>query len=175
MLHKSATERYAKLKRDFSRLMQNFNRDDLDNFVQTANSLRQWIQRDETLLAEQKAALERFVVPESLDWQICNQLANHQKHGDSSPRHKGRGKDTAPEVRVTGIEITDGARGVHVPPSMKVVGAGEEISIEWEGRKESALAFVIRTFRHFEYIFELALLRPEERVAHSLTDTLLMH
>jgi hypothetical protein len=46
MLHKTIEERYEKLKKVFARLMQQFNRDDLDDFVPTANSLREWIRRD---------------------------------------------------------------------------------------------------------------------------------
>src|ERR1700683_3181229 len=80
MLHKTAEERYEKLKKVYARLMRQFNRDDLDDFVLTANSLREWIRRDGTLTSDQKAALDRFVVDASLDWQICHQLANNQKH-----------------------------------------------------------------------------------------------
>jgi len=83
MLHRTARERYEKLKKVFTRLMEHFNLDDLDDFIQTANSLREWIRRDGTLTQEQKAALERFVVDPSVDWQICNQIANHQKHVSS--------------------------------------------------------------------------------------------
>jgi hypothetical protein len=91
MLHRTARERYEKLRKVFTRLKRNFNRDDLDDFIQTANSLPEWIRRDATVTAEQKAALERFVVPESLDWQICNQIANQQKHVlKASPRSKAR-------------------------------------------------------------------------------------
>ena len=36
MLHKTAQERYTKLKKVFARLKSNFNRDDLDDFIQTA-------------------------------------------------------------------------------------------------------------------------------------------
>ena len=51
--------------------------------------LREWIRRDVTLTPEQKSGLERFVVHESLDWQICNQIANQQKQVDARPRYKG--------------------------------------------------------------------------------------
>src|SRR6266568_561940 len=43
----------------------NFNRDDLDDFISTANSLREWIRRDPTMSQEQRDHLERFVVPAS--------------------------------------------------------------------------------------------------------------
>jgi hypothetical protein len=88
MLHRSAQERYEKLKRVFNRLMDRFNRDDLDDFIQTANSLPEWIRSDGTLSREQKDALERFVVPQSLDWQICHQVANVQKHVKPNRRSK---------------------------------------------------------------------------------------
>jgi hypothetical protein len=41
MLHKNSRERYGKLKKEFRRLMQHFNVDDLDNFIATANSMPQ--------------------------------------------------------------------------------------------------------------------------------------
>jgi hypothetical protein len=173
MLHKTAEERYEKLKKVFARLMRQFNRDDLDDFVLTANSLREWIRQDGTLTSDQKAALERFVVDESLDWQICNQLANHQKHLGARPRSRKHRLTVAPIPRVTAVEVKPGAKGLSVPPSMQIVGAGEEISIECEGRRESALAFVIRTFRHFHYIFEVAPIPPSERVIQNLNELLL--
>jgi hypothetical protein len=55
---------------------------------------------------------------------------------------------------------------------MRVFGAGDEIEIECDGRRESALAFVIRTFRHFHYIFELAPIPPSQRVIPTLTQIL---
>jgi hypothetical protein len=159
MLHKTAQERYDKLKKEFIQLMARFNRDDLDNFVQTANSLREWITHDSALNHEQKAALQRFVVDESLDWQICNQIANHQKHRRSKPRSKAR-RATASVPTVKSVDMKPGGTGFSVPPSMRVVGAGDEIMIEIEGNRESALAFVIRTFQHFYYIFEVAAIPP---------------
>jgi hypothetical protein len=72
MLHTTALERYAKLKRVFARLMNRFTVDDLDDFIQTANSLREWIEQDASLLPEQKDHLKSFTVPQSIDWQICN-------------------------------------------------------------------------------------------------------
>ena len=174
MLHKTALERYEKLKKVFARLMDHFNRDDLDDFVQTANSLRDWIRRDDGLTDDQRAALERFVVNESLDWQICNQIANSQKHQDSNPRFRKHGRnDLASIPKVKTVNVKPGGRGIVVPPSMQVVGAGEEILIDCDGRQESGLAFVVRTFRHFHYIFELAPIPPTERVVPSLSDLLL--
>jgi len=173
MLHKTTEERYEKLKKVFARLMRQFNRDDLDDFVLTANSLREWIRRDGTLTSDQKAALEKFVVNESLDWQICNQLANYQKHVGAKPRSRRRRMSLASIPRVTDVEVKPGAKGFSVPPSMRIVGAGEEISIECGGQRESALAFVIRTFRHFHYIFEVAPIPLSERVIPNLNELLL--
>jgi hypothetical protein len=170
MLHRTAQERYEKLRNVFTRLKKNFNRDDLDDFIQTANSLREWIRRDVTLTSEQKAALERFVVPESLDWQICNQIANQQKHVDARPRTKARQARAGSIPSVKAVRVKPGGTGFIVPPSMRVVGAGEEITIEYDGNSESALAFVVRTFRHFRYIFEVAPIPLGERVIPSLTD-----
>ena len=65
VLHKNAKDRYDKLKKIFRRLGSNFNRDDLDDFISTANSLREWIRRDPTMSQEQRDHLERFVVPAS--------------------------------------------------------------------------------------------------------------
>jgi hypothetical protein len=171
MLHRTAQERYKKLKKVFTRLMARFNRDDLDDFVQTANSLREWIRRDDTLTQEQKAALERFVVDQSLDWQICNQIANHQKHRSSRPRSKAR-RPPASIPTVNAVQVKSGGTGFVVPPSMRVFGAGDEIVIEYDGNRESALAFVVRTFRHFHYIFEMAPVLPSERVIPTFTELL---
>jgi hypothetical protein len=65
MLHKTAEDRYQKLRNVFARLKKHFNRHDLDDFIVTANSLREWIWQDATLAPEQKAHLEAFVVPEN--------------------------------------------------------------------------------------------------------------
>jgi hypothetical protein len=161
MLHRTSQERYEKLKRVFARLMQQFNRDDLDDFIQTANSLREWIKHDNTLLSEQLAHLERFVVPESLDWQICNQIANAQKHAKANPRSKKR-RNAPPFPTVTVAEVKRGA-GFVVPPSSRVIGAGEEIVIQYDDRRESALGFAVRTFKHFHYIFEMAPIPVDQR------------
>jgi hypothetical protein len=173
MLHKTAQERYEKLKAVFSRLMHHFNRDDLDDFILTANSLREWVRHDQTLLDEQKAALERLVVDESLDWQICNQIANSQKHVHKTPRYKRRGPAPKPIPLVTAVEVRPGSGGFAVPPTMQIVGAGEEIMVECAGRRESALAFTIRLFQHFRYIFEVAPIPQSERVLRNLNEVLL--
>lgn len=149
MLHKNATERYEKLKKVFRRLASNFNRDDLDEFISTANSLREWIRRDPTMSQEQRDHLERFVVPASLDWTICNEIANQQKHVTPQTR-------AGASTLVKNVSVKTKGAGFRVPPSMRSFGAGEEILIECDGKQESALAFVVRTFRHFHYIFEVA-------------------
>ena len=163
MLHKTAQQRYDKLRMVFARLMERFNSNDLDDFILTAHSLRQWIERDDKLTVDQKSALKRFVVDESLDWQICRQIANHQKHGGSW--------DLMSIVKT--VQVKPGGPGFAVLPSMRVVGAGEEIVIEYDGDRDSALAFAIRTFRHFHYIFEVAPIPPSERAAPDLAELLL--
>ena len=163
MLHKTAHERYQKLKKVFTRLKANFNRDDLDDFMQTANSLREWIRQDPTLGVEQKAHLERFIVPESVDWQICNQIANQQKHvGHANPRRKKYAPP--PSLIVKAVRYNQQGPGFMVPPSMRIIGAGEEITIECDDRFESALGVVIRIFGHFHYIFEVAPIPTEKRI-----------
>lgn len=171
MLHTTARERYETLRNVFARLKKNFNRDDLDDFIQTANSLPGWIRRDPTVTPEQEAALERFVVPESVDWQICNQIAHQQKHVlKANPRSKKRQAEKRSIPTVTAVQTMPGGTGFAVPPFMRIIGAGDEITIEWDGTRESALAFVIRTFQHFHYIFEMAPLPPGQRINRSLTD-----
>jgi hypothetical protein len=167
MLHKTSLERYQKLKKVFDRLKATFNRDDLDDFVQTANSLREWIRQDMTLAAEQKDHLERLVVPESVDWQICNQLANQQKHvRRANPRRKR--SSGHPSLVVKAVRISQQGAGFLAPGSMRIIGAGEEITIEWDDRRESALAFAIRLFRHFHFIFEVAPIPLQRRAPTNL-------
>jgi hypothetical protein len=171
MLHRTAQERYEKLKKVLARLMENFNRDDLDDYILTANSLREWIRQDDTLMPEQRAHLERFVVTESLDWQICNQIANAQKHVKGQPRSKKRPSGPA-ITRVTVLDVRPGGTGFLVPEIGRVFGAGDEIVLDCDGKREDALGFVVRTFRHFHYIFELAPVPLETRIIPSLTDIL---
>jgi hypothetical protein len=171
MLHRTAQERYAKLKNVFTRLKNNFNRDDLDDFMQAANSLREWIELDPSMNSEQKAHLERFVTPQSVDWQICNQIANQQKHvRQANPRTKKGSQQSLPTVKVKAVDFKEGGTGFIVPPSMRIIGAGEEITIEWNDTRESALAVAIRVFRHFYYIFEVATTPLQNRVHASLAD-----
>jgi hypothetical protein len=172
MLHKTAQDRYQKLRNVFARLKKHFNRDDLDDFILTANSLREWIRQDATLTPEQKAHLEAFVVPESIDWQICNQIANQQKHAGQAKRRAKKDARRA-GATVKAVHVKRDGTGFMVPPSMRIVGAGEDITIECDDQTESALALVIRIFRHFHYIFELAPIPPEERVRVSFANDIL--
>jgi hypothetical protein len=163
MLHKNSRERYTKLRKVFRRLMRNFNLDDLDEFIATANSMPEWMKNDPSLTQERRDALARFTVPESLDWQICNQIANRQKH--VKPQRQGG----AP-LQVNSVQIHSGGRGIWLRTSPLVIGAGEEVFIDYGGRKESALAFVIRTFKHFHYMFEMAPVPPAQRHIPTLSD-----
>jgi hypothetical protein len=172
MLHTSAQERYEKLKRVFSRLMRNFNRDDLDDFIQTANSLREWIKQDESLLPEQRKHLEGFTVPESIDWQICNQIANAQKHVKRNRYFKmGRNGVVASIPTITVLEFKARAgTGFFDPQSRRIIGSGDKIILGVNGQREDALGFVIRAFRHFHYIFEIAPIPVEQRVIPAMLD-----
>lgn len=172
MLHASSDERYRKLKRVFSRLMRNFNRDDLDDFIQTANSLREWIEQDESLLPVQKEHLQGFTLPQSIDWQICNQIANVQKHVKSNKRVKGRkGQDTPSIPVISVLDIRSGAgKGFFHPQLGCIIGSGDEIVLGVDGQREDALGFVVRAFRHFHYIFEIAPIQVSQRDIPSMTD-----
>jgi hypothetical protein len=165
MLHRTSSERYEKLKMHFRRLMQNFNVDDLEDFILTVNSMPVWMENDPSLVQEQRDALARFTVDGSLDWQICNQIANRQKH--VRPQRQG-----GPALRVNSVRVNRGGRGILLrsAPSARVIGAGEEISVDYSGTQESALAFVIRTFRHFHYMYEMASIPPAQRQIPSLSD-----
>jgi len=164
MLHRSAQERYAKLRRVFVRLLNHFNTDDLDDFIQTANSLREWIKLDPSLSAEQREHLERFTVPESLDWQICHQIANAQKHVKMT-RYVKRSIKGGQIPAITVLSVKKGAaKGFIEPPSLRLFATGDEILLEVDGQQQDALGFAVRTFRHFHYIFELAHLPVDQRL-----------
>jgi hypothetical protein len=164
MLHKTSQERYEKLKRVFARLMEHFNTDDLDDFVQTANSLCEWIKRDDTLDQEQKDAIERFTVDRSLDWQICHQIANRQKHLGADRHLNAQLAAGIPVVK--GVHTERGlARGFVHPPSSRIYAAGDDIQIELDGGPHSAVGFVVRTYRHFHYTFEVAPIPLDQRSA----------
>jgi len=159
MQYETAHERYEKLKRVRSRLMVHFNRDDFDDYIQVANSLHDWIKTDPTVSREQRRGLESFVVPESVDWQICHQLANTEKHRRPRlPKHR-----LTPFVKSVHYEPGKG-RGVALPPSMKIIGAGDEITIDHDGGRTSGLSFVARTFGQFYSIFEVIPIPLDQRV-----------
>jgi hypothetical protein len=165
MLHKNSRERYDKLKRVFRRLMRNFNVDDLDDFIATMNSMPEWMKHDPTLIQEQRDALARFTVDESVDWQICHQVANRQKHVKA--KNHGRRVPLVGEP-----QINPGGHGILLQStrSATVIGAGEEVYVEYCGSRESALAFVIRAFKHFHYMFEMAATAPTQRQIPTLAD-----
>jgi len=167
MLHKNSRERYDKLKKVFRRLMERFNVDDLDDFIATANSMPVWMRNDPTLIQEQRDHLERLmgkgVWGRSIDWQICSQIANRQKH--VKPDNHGQG---VPQVGEP--EIRSGGRGIWLQSPARIVGAGQEIYIEYRGQRESVLAFVIRLFKHFHYMFEMAEIPPAQRKIPTLAD-----
>jgi hypothetical protein len=160
MLHKTSQERYEKLHVQFLRLMRHFDKEGLDDFIQTANSLREWILQDATLSQHPKDEITRFAVSNGIDWQICHQIANSQKHGG---RASDRGKaKNAPSLVVKDAHVAKGGSAGFVFPQMKMrtFGSGDAIMIEYEcdGKRatESALAVAFRTFQFFYYIFELA-------------------
>jgi hypothetical protein len=132
MLHTTSQERYEKLHSQFLRLMRHFDKEGLDDFIQTANSLRDWIRRDQSLSQHQKDEIERFTVPNGIDWQICNQIADSQKHGGpTTPRGK------SPKSRalvVKNAHVKKGGSAGFVFPEMKTrtFGAGDDIKIEYE-------------------------------------------
>jgi hypothetical protein len=162
MLHKNTQERYAKLCADFRRLMHHFDRDGLDDFIQTANSLVTWIKLDDTLSQHQKDELARFTIPNGIDWQVCNQIANRQKHPKPD-------RNLRAALEVKSVQINQASEtGFRFPSFPRAFAAGDKIMIDYEcGGKivsEPALAFVVRTFRQFYYIFELAPLPIGQRM-----------
>jgi hypothetical protein len=156
MLHKTSLERYEKLKRKFRCLMRKFNHDDLEDFILTANSMSEWMERDPSLVQEQRDAIARFKVPESLDWQICRQIANRQKHG---PKPGGSG------LGVNSVSVKPSGPGLLLQSGKtpRIIGAGEDIAIDYGGTQQSALAFAIRTMKHYHYMFEMAPIPPAQR------------
>jgi hypothetical protein len=165
MLHKNSRERYEKLKMQFRRLMRNFNHDDLDDFIATANSMPEWMKHDPSLTQEQRDAIARFTVEGSIDWQICHQIANRQKH--PKPQRPG-----GPALQLKSVNINPGAHGFFLQSSLSapVIGSGEDISVDYSDFQESALAFVIRTLKHFHYMFEVATTPTAQRQTPKLAD-----
>jgi len=74
-------------------------------------------------------------------------------------------------IGVTAVSVVPGGKGFLLPPSMHGIGAGENITVECDGNTESALAFAIRTFRHYHHIFEVIPLQLNGR-AKAATMTL---
>jgi hypothetical protein len=166
MLHKNSRERYDKLKKVFRRLMRDFNVDDLDEFIATANSMPEWMKHDPSLIQEQRDALARFTVDEGIDWQTCHQIANRQKH--VKPQRPG-----GPALQVKSVNISPGGRGFLLQSTLsaRVIGSGEDISVDYSTSfQESALAVVIRTFKHFHYMFEMATIPPAQRQIPTMAD-----
>lgn len=165
MLHRTSRERYEKLKKLFRRLMWEFNVDDLEDFILTVNSMPVWMENDPSLVQEQRDALARFTVDGSLDWQICNQIANRQKH--VRPQRQG-----GPALRVNSVQVNHGGRGILLQSAQaaQVIGAGDEICVDYAGAQESALASVIRTFKHFHYMFEMAPVPAAQRQIPTLAE-----
>jgi hypothetical protein len=160
MLHETSKERYEKLHGQFILLMKHFDKDGLDDFIQTANSLTDWSRRDRSLNQHQRDEIERFAVSNGIDWQICNQTVNSQKHGGPATPRGNSSK--APDLLVKNAHVKKGSSVGFVFPEMKTrtFGAGDDIMIEYEcdGNLASdfALGVVFRTFQLFYYIFELA-------------------
>jgi hypothetical protein len=154
-----------KAEDQFRRLMRNFNHDDLDDFIATANSMPEWMKHDPSLTQEQRDAIVRFTVEGSIDWQICHQIANRQKHG--IPQRPG-----GLALQVKSVNINPGGCGFLLQSTLSapVIGSGEDISVDYSGFQESALAFVIRTFKHFHYMFEMATIPPAQRQIPKLAD-----
>jgi len=67
-------------------------------------------------------------------------------------------------------QIAHDGRGIYLPSAARVIGAGDEIYVEYCGQRESALAFVIRLFKHFHYMFEMAATPPSQRQIPTLVD-----
>ena len=110
---------------------------------------------------EQKDAVERFTVRNGVDWQICHETANRQKHFRVT-----RG------ATVASAQVKSGGAGFILPETMEVLAAGEDIVFECDWGNESASAFVIRTFKTFHYIFEMAPVPATQRKIPSFADLL---
>jgi hypothetical protein len=156
LLHKNSRERYDRLKVQFRRLMRNFNHDDLEDFILTASSMPEWMKDDPSMVQEQRDGIGRFTLPESLDWQICRQIANRQKHGPKTGGARLGVKSVSAKPSGPGVFLQSGR-------TARIIGAGEDISIDYDGTQQSALAFVIRTMKHYHYMFEMAPIPPAQR------------
>lgn len=147
MLHPTAHDRYSKLERVGDRLLNaNFNQDDVDDFFAVANSLPEFIRLDSSTSAAQRDAAKRLV--DDLDWKICHEIANQQKHFHR-PTRAG-----SPPLMVKAISVRPTA-GVLDRARMRVFGAGDDICfVQTDGTERSALAVVWRMLSHFNYIFK---------------------
>jgi hypothetical protein len=90
-------------------------------------------------------------------------LQNRQKH--VKPKHHG-----CRVPRVGEPEISPGGPGIMLQSSARIIGAGAEICVEYCGQRQSALAFVLRLFKHFHYMFEMAETAPAQRQIPTLAD-----
>lgn len=147
MLYPTAQERYDKLERVGDRLLNaNFNQDDVDDFFAVANSLPEFIRHDPNTSAAQRDAAKRLL--DDLDWKICHEIANQQKHFRPPTR-------AGSPLMVKAISLRPGAGGVMDTARMRVLGAGDEICfVQADGAERSALAVVWRMLAHFKYIFK---------------------
>ena len=75
---KSARDLLAKLERDAAQLREEVSSDRFFNFVVTAYSLADWIERDPSVPAAAKASLQTF--RGKVEIQTCRDLANASKH-----------------------------------------------------------------------------------------------
>ena len=134
-----------------------FNRDGLDDFIQVANALPGCIAQDPSASPEQKIEAARLHV--DLDYCICNEVANQQKHFG---RHTRSGSKPA---LVKAVRITPGARGFLDPSRSFFLGAGESIRFElFDGQCRDATAIVYRMTSFFRYVFEI-LPQPQSPIA----------
>src|ERR1700733_155895 len=149
MLHPTSYDRYEKLKLVYRRLQyQNFNRHDLDDYIQIVNALPSCIEQDPQTSAAQKLEAKRLYP--DMDWQICRQIANQQKHFKPETRSGAQ----APLVKA--VEIKPDAPGMFHSASGTIWARGESIVLELpDGQKRDAFSTVYRMFRFFEYIFEI--------------------
>jgi hypothetical protein len=149
MLHPTSYDRYEKLKMVYGRLQcQNFNRHDLDDYIQIVNALPSCIEQDPVASPAQKLEAKRLYP--DMDWQICRQIANQQKH------FKRETRSGAEPQLVKSVAIKSGAPGMFHAASGTIWARGESIVIDLpDGRKRDAFSTVYRMFRFFEYIFEI--------------------
>jgi len=81
---RSARDLFAKLERDAELLRKEVSSDRFFNYVVTAYSLADWIDKDPNVPASAKSDLQRFRGTNEI--QICRDLANASKHFQLDPR-----------------------------------------------------------------------------------------